>query len=130
MPRGAQAAEAERSVSPEQLVHHRARTAGRVQRRSVGAGAHYGVGVEVAAARLGGRANRVDIGLRVHRRHGGAIGLGGLAPLEPEPSARLELRLDRRDARLVLGMRAGVVLERARVVEIERRTDLGTVIRP
>ena len=68
--------------------------------------------------------------LRVDRGHRRALGLGRLAPLEPEPAARLELRLDRRNPRLVLGMRAGVVLERARVVEVERRTDPGTVIRP
>jgi hypothetical protein len=66
----------------------------------------------------------------MHRRDRGAFGRRGLAPLEPEPSARLQLGLDRRDPRLVLGMRAGVVLERARVMEVERRTDPGTVIRP
>jgi hypothetical protein len=64
---------------------------------------------------------------RGHRR---ALGRRRLAPLEAEPPPRLELALDRRDPRLVLGMRAGVVLERALVVEIERRTDPDTVIRP
>jgi hypothetical protein len=101
-----------------------------MHRGAVRARAQNGVGIEVATARLGGRANRVDVPLGMNRGDGRAVGLGSVAPLEPEPSARLELGLDRRDTRLVLGMRAGVVVERARVVEIERRTDPDTVIRP
>ena len=83
-----------------------------------------------AAAGLACRADRIDVLLGMDRRHRAAFGRGRLAPLQPEPAARLQLALDRRDPRLVLGMRAGVVLERARVMEIERRTDPGTVIRP
>lgn len=101
-----------------------------MQRRSVRTRAQNGVRVEVAAAGLGSRADRVDVLVGMDCGDRLALGLRRLTPLESKPPACLELRLDRGNARLVLGMRAGVVLERARMVEIERRTDLGTVIRP
>jgi hypothetical protein len=101
-----------------------------VHRRAVRARAHDGVGVEVTTTRFGRRADCVHISVRVHRRDLRTFGLRRFTPLEAEPAACLELRLDRRDTSFVLGMRARVVVERARVMEIERRTDAGTVIRP
>jgi hypothetical protein len=130
VPGRAHATEGERRATGQQLVHHRARPARGVHRRLVGAPAHDRVGVDRTAARLGRRADRIHVLLGVNRGHRAPVGRGRLAPLQPEPAAGLQHALDRRDPRLVLGMGAGVVLEGARVVEVERRTDPDTVIRP
>jgi hypothetical protein len=53
--------------------------------------------------------------------------LGRLDDLEPEPVARIERRLDRPQPAGVLGMSAGVVLERARVAEVDAAHGPGTV---
>ncbi|HYH57959.1 MAG TPA: hypothetical protein VD790_01890 [Thermoleophilaceae bacterium] len=84
----------------------------------------------MTATRLGARPDRLDVLGGVNRGDLLEVRLRRLAPLEPQPAAPLELVLDRRDARPVLGMRPGVVLERAPVAEVERRADAGTVIRP
>ena len=65
-------------------------------------------------------ADRVDVGLRVDPQQL----LGGrrrrLDPLEAEPVLALQRRLDRAQPAGVLGVGAGVVLERERMVDVER----------
>ena len=93
-------------------VDDRARRSRGVHRGAPRAGTRDGVRVEPAAARLGRRADVLDVrgrmdALQLLHRHGGC-----LSPLPAEPVALLELVLDRGNPGLVLRVGTGVVLHR------------------
>ena len=98
---------------------------------SVGALAHDRVGVDRAAAGLGRRADRIDVvprdGPRSRRARSASGASRRSSPSQPRASSSRSIAGIRA---LFSGCEPGVVLERARVVEVERRTDPGTVIRP
>jgi hypothetical protein len=65
----------------------------------------------------------------VHRLERPGLDLRGEHTLEPEPVARFQFALDRRDPGRAFRVGAGVVLQRGGVVEVERPRDAGTVER-
>jgi hypothetical protein len=100
-----------------QLVDHRDRAARRVQRGVEGAGRADRVEVERSAAGAADRLDRLDVLGRVHGLDERAVGGGRLARLEAGPVGLLQGPQDRGDARRLLGVGAGVVAQRRRVME-------------
>jgi hypothetical protein len=110
--------EARRTLVAEQPVDGVDGAPSRVQRRLPGARARDGVVVDVAAAALDERLDRLDVCgvmdpqklLDLRRR--------GLDHLEPHPVALRHRLLDGDEAALVLGVRTGLVLEGTAVADV------------
>src|SRR5215212_3801043 len=123
--RRSQAAEGESAVN-EQALGRVGRAAGGMKRSVPGPGAGHGVEVDHPAATRRELLDRVDVSVAVHPEELFALSGGGLDQLQPQPVALRHRLLDRGQAPGALRVPAGVVLERARMSDVQP-LDQGTV---